>query len=275
MMPRFILLILLLPLFCIGQIPEPKENSYVNDYTQSLTQEQVYQLNLYLQAIEKQSTVQVAILLIYRLPDDMLIEDYAREVGNSWKVGNHFNGMVYVAVLHERKHRLEIAKNLEGDIPDITAGKMIDHLKPYLQQEDYYQALKLLILQIGEALGVQTSIVLEDYSLQPSDANTDPYTSGQSEFEKEKARYDGYGDIIIGIIILGFILFCIWAWRYKKAYREKNTINGVYIGVGSAYFASKYGSSYGSSSGGGSSGFGGFGGSGGGGFSGGGASGSW
>ena len=69
------------------------------------------------------------------------------------------------------------------------------------------------------------------------------------------------------------MIYCIWAWRYKRNYVKRNTVNGVYLGVGSAYYASQYGDSTSGSSG--ASGFGGFGGSGGGGFSGGGASGRW
>jgi uncharacterized protein len=93
------------------------------------------------------------------------------------------------------------------------------------------------------------------------------------DYENKKAQYNQYGNVAIGVIVGGLVIFCIWAWRYKRKYVKSNTVNGIYIGVGSAYYASNHGDSASGSSG--ASGFGGFGSSGGGGFSGGGASGSW
>src|SRR4051812_41986186 len=140
-MLRLFVLLFFVPLLCIGQIPKPKPDTYVNDYTNSLTSDEIHALNEQLLHLEKATTVQMAILLISDLPGDISIEDYAREVGNTWKVGNNFNGIVYVAVLKKRRQRLEIAKNLEGDIPDITAAEIIENIKPYLQQQEYYNAL--------------------------------------------------------------------------------------------------------------------------------------
>jgi uncharacterized protein len=264
-MQRLFVLLFFVPFFCVGQIPKPKPDTYVNDYTNSLTLEEIKALNEQLLHLEKATTVQMAMLLIDDLPRGMSIEDYARQVGNSWKVGNNFNGIVYVAVLKKRRQRLEIAKNLEGDIPDITAAEMIENIKPYLQQQEYYNALSSLIAQISSHLGIETNISSNEpdpfvYTLSPALEKT--------EFEKEKAKFDKYGDFIVGGIILSLIVLCIWAWKYKKKYVEMYTVNGVYMGIGSIYYPVD------SSDGGGSSG-GGFGGGGGGGFSGGGASGSW
>jgi len=273
-MLRLFVLLFLLPFLCIAQIPEPKPNTYINDYTNSLTQEQIQRLNEQLLDLEQQSTVQVAIVLINDLPDNMSIEDYARTIGNKWKVGINFNGAVYVAALNQRRQRLEIAKNLEGQIPDITAGMIIDNMKPYLQQQDYYGALSLLITQIGEAVGVSAESYVNPVIDSPGEqvASDVPYVDTErEEFEKQKAKYNRYGDYAIGGIIVGFIIFCIWAWRYKKKYVEMYTVNGVYTGIGSPYYPVDSSDGWG----GGGGGFGGFGGGGGGGFSGGGASGSW
>jgi uncharacterized protein len=279
-MLKLILFILICPLLCIGQIPTPKPDTYVNDFTETLHPYEIQRLNEQLLVLEKESTVQMAVLLIDNLPANMTIEDYARTVGNTWKVGNKYNGLVYVAVLEERKHRLEVARNLEGAMPDITAFQIIESLKPYLREKQYYTALQLLISKVSSHLGVETQPITDTSAYspfeEPSGEELPPEQVARSEYEREKAKYDRWGNYAIGAIILGLIGFCIWAWRYKKRYIRKNTVNGVYIGVGSSYFASTYGSDYGSGGSGGSSGFGGWGGGGGGsGFSGGGASGSW
>jgi uncharacterized protein len=280
LMLKLILFVIFCPLLCIGQIPTPKPDTYLNDFTNTLQPYDIQRLNEQLLVLEKKSTVQMAILLINTLPENMTIEDYARMVGSTWKVGNKYNGLVYVAVLEERKHRLEVARNLEGDIPDITAFEIIESLKPYLREQQYFTALQQLISKVSSHLGVETQPVTDTSTYAPFEETRSeelpPEQAARSEYEREKAKYDRWGNYAIGAIILGLSGFCIWAWRYKKRYVRNNTINGVYIGVGSSYFASTYGSDYGSSDSGGPSGFGGWGGGGGGGgFSGGGASGSW
>jgi uncharacterized protein len=216
-MRRFLLFLFLLPLFCIGQIPDPMPDTYVNDHTGTLTASEIQQLNVQLRELENKTTVQMAILLINNLPHDMSIEDYARSVGNSWKVGNAFNGLVYVAVLNERKQRLEVARNLEGDIPDITAFAIIENLKLYLQQQDYYHALQLLIEQVGKHLGVEVEAQSMTDTIAYTEIDEQIRKLSQSEsindreYNTRKAKYDYYGNVATGGLVLGAIIFCIWA----------------------------------------------------------------
>lgn len=277
LMLRLFIICIFLPLFVRAQVPGPKPDTYINDYTHSLTAAQIKTLDQELFQLEQQTTVQMAIVLIPDLPKDMSIEEYARTIGNTWKVGRAFNGLVYVAVLQEHRQRLEVGRNLEGEIPDITAFEIIESLKPYLGQEDYYGALALLIRQVNDRLGNGPTVNADPKGVAPQEQPIDsPATPGVlSDYEKEKAKWDHYGMYALWLLLAGAVGFSIWAWRYKRKYVREHTVNGVYTGIGSSYFASTYGSDSSDSGGGGSSGFGGFGGGGGGGFSGGGASGSW
>ncbi len=119
----------------------------------------MYQLNVRLRHLEDETTVQVAILLISNLPPGLSIEDYARRIGNDWKVGVNHNGIVYVAALQEHRQRLEIAERLEGDIPDVAAAEIINNLKSDLRNEDYDAAMNLLVKQIDNHLGVYVNDV--------------------------------------------------------------------------------------------------------------------
>ena len=287
---RFILFILL-PCTAFGQVPDRKPDTYVNDYTNTLSPAEIRQLNEQLLQLENVTTVQMAIVLVDDLPSDVSIEDYAREIGNKWKVGIGHNGLVYVAALNQRIQRLEVASHLGGDIPDKTAAQMIDNLRPFLRRKEYYNALTQLIQQVNDQLQgrrlsapadtfheASTPAYLEGSTIVADEASelSDEWARERKEFEKKKAQYDKYGNIALWFIAGGLIGFCVWAWRYKRKYVRKNTVNGVYIGIGSTYFASTYPDYSGSqSSSDGSSGFGDFGGGGGGDFSGGGATGSW
>lgn len=133
-----------------AQIPDPIPNTYINDLTQKLSPEQIRTLNDSILSIEKRTSVQIAVIIIPSLPPDIEIEDYAREVGNKWGVGNAQNGVVYVASLQEHKQRLEIARNLEGDLPDVVCLHITDDLKPFLRAENYAGAIGELVKQIND-----------------------------------------------------------------------------------------------------------------------------
>ena len=285
-MLRTLFFLLLLPCLSFGQIPEPLKGTYINDHTGSLTAPQIEALNQQLYSLEQRSGIQVAILLITSLPADMAIEEYARQVGNEWKLGTAHNGIVYVAALNDHRQRLEIARNLEGDIPDITASEIIESLKPYLRQQDYYTAVSTLIAAIGNHLGMPMTSPNDStsYGITHWEQTNDPsdVQLARSEYDEEKAKYDMYGDIALVIIALLALIFCFWAYLNRKKYKEMYTKDGGYTGIGSAGYVAANDSetfdivgSGAPGTGGSGGGYGGFGGGGGGGFSGGGASGSW
>ncbi len=271
-MQRIFLLLFLIPVFCFSQIPKPKPNTYVNDYTHTLAAEEITQLNKRLRLLEDKTRVQVAIVLINELPQDVTIEEYARDIGNTWKVGTNHNGIIFVAVLKSHKQRLEVAERSEGDITDVAAKEILDNLQVLLRQKAYYTALHLLITQISERLIPNTSSPDTAAQTPLQLTQNSAASNEQSEFERDKAKWNSYRPYETAAIIGGAVCFLIWAYRYKKKYRAKNIVNGVYIGIGSEYYASTHPEQSSSDDG---SKSGDFGSDGGGGFSGGGASGDW
>ena len=91
-------------------------------------------------------------------PED--IASYANRVGNAWKIGRREvgDGVLLLVAKDERKIRIEVAKTLEGAVPDIAAARIIDQqMVPLLRNNDYAGALNAaadqLIARIsGEAL---------------------------------------------------------------------------------------------------------------------------
>lgn len=135
-----LLFLLLLPMFVIGQIPTPKPNTYVNDLAGLLTETQINELNLNIRQIEVDYSIQIAIVLV-KTTGEIPIDDYARQIGRSWHVGNAKNGLVYVAALDDHKQRLEVAQNLEGTITDIRAHELTDIIKGFFHHQQYYAGL--------------------------------------------------------------------------------------------------------------------------------------
>jgi uncharacterized protein len=151
-MKKLTLLLLLVSSMVAAQIPDPQPRTYINDLAGVVHDADKQAINRLLREVETQFGVQMAIVLVDHLPANYEIEDYAREIGRKWHVGNAKNGIVYIASIQEHKQRLEIASHLEGIIPDITAKHLTDELKPYFRAQCYGAGLLALIGGITEKL---------------------------------------------------------------------------------------------------------------------------
>ena len=139
--------------------PVPALTGHVIDQTGTLTAADISALESQLVAIEQSKGSQVVMLMVATTaPED--IAAFANRVGNQWKIGRRDvgDGVLLVVAKTDRKMRIEVAKALEGAIPDIAAARIIDSaMKPRFQQNDYAGGLRAAVGQIsariaGEAL---------------------------------------------------------------------------------------------------------------------------
>ncbi|MGH7491425.1 MAG: TPM domain-containing protein [bacterium] len=111
----------------------------VNDTAQMLSRATIEELEATLKAHEDSTSNQVAVLTIATLQDEIL-EDYSMRVVETWKIGqaNHDNGVLLLIVRDDRKMRIEVGSGLEGDLPDITCGRIIRHeITPRFRDGDF------------------------------------------------------------------------------------------------------------------------------------------
>ncbi len=139
--------------------PVPALTGHVVDQTGTLTAADISALEAQLVAIEQSRGSQVVVLMVATTaPED--IAAYANRVGNQWKIGRRDvgDGVLLVVAKTDRKMRIEVAKALEGAIPDIAAARIIDSaMKPRFQQNDFAGGLSAAVSQLsariaGEAL---------------------------------------------------------------------------------------------------------------------------
>lgn len=137
-----------------GVLPVPALSARVIDQTGTLTAEQVRALSDQLQALETQRGSQVVILMVPTTqPED--IAAYAQRVGDNWKIGRREvgDGLLIVVALQDRRMRIEVAKTLEGAIPDLMASRIIERtLKPAFQAGAYADGLSKAIDQIDKLI---------------------------------------------------------------------------------------------------------------------------
>ncbi|MFT4981335.1 MAG: hypothetical protein ACI9UR_001188, partial [Bacteroidia bacterium] len=82
----FFILLLAVPFVLFGQEFPEKSNRLVNDYTNTLSKSEVTQLEQKLVAYDKESSVQIAIVIINSLEENE-IGSYAFQLAEKWEIG--------------------------------------------------------------------------------------------------------------------------------------------------------------------------------------------
>lgn len=214
----------------------------VHDFTKTLSPEQEVFLENKLQAYDKTTSNQVAVVIISSTNGNS-IEDAALGILRSWGVGGQAekdNGIVLLVAKDDKKIRIEVGYGLEGVITDYTSSSIIENsIVPNFKAGNFYRGIDEAIDKIIEA------------------------AEGRYQAPKGYGKKKGLKTWQIFLLVFGiWILLGIFSGGKKGGggYVSRRGWMGPTIGGG------------GWSGGGGGGGFGGFGGGGGGG---GGSSGSW
>lgn len=271
--------------------PVPALTAHLIDKTQTLSAEQALAVETRLRGIEEKSGSQVVVLMVpTTAPED--IAAYAWRVADSWKIGRKDvgDGLLLLVAKDDRRMRLEVARALEGAIPDLAASRIIDqHMAPRFRQNDYAGGILAALDQVavriaGEALPAPSA------SRQPSQPEQD------WDFE-QLAIFFFFGVMVAGPMVrgifgnklgaaimgggTGFLAYFLTTSMLLAggagviALLVTLLSNGRRGGGGGGPFIGGGGGGWGSGGGGFGSGGGGFSSGGGGSFGGGGASGSW
>nr|WP_290903447.1 TPM domain-containing protein [Aquabacterium sp.] len=142
-----------------GVQPVPALTGHVIDQAQGLSADQAQALDAKLAQFEAQRGTQLVVLLVPTTqPED--IAAYAQRVGDTWKIGRKQvgDGLLIVVALQDRRVRIEVAKALEGAIPDLAASRVIEQaITPAFRRGDVAGGLnagvdRLMALVTGEKL---------------------------------------------------------------------------------------------------------------------------
>lgn len=141
-------LVLLLALPAQAQVlPVPLLSARVIDQTGTLSAEQVGSLSGKLEALEQRRGAQVVVLLVpTTAPED--IATYAQRIADSWKIGRRDvgDGLLLVVAKNDRQVRIEVAKALEGAVPDAAAGRIINEaITPAFRAGDFAGGLNAAV----------------------------------------------------------------------------------------------------------------------------------
>ena len=233
----------------------PNPPRLVNDFTNTLSPDQVATLERKLVRYDDSTSNQIAIVIV-ATTDDYAPVDYATKLGRAWGVGNKKtnNGLVVLIAKNDRQIFIAPGYGLEGAIPDITAKSIIDNeIRPNFKENDFFRGLDLGTNAIMKAAAGEYK--------------------APAGYGSKKSKGKGGGGLL-GIIIIFFIIMLLSGRGGGRGGGMLSRRGFGDVATG-ALLGSLLSGGRGGGFGGGSSGGGGFGGFGGGSFGGGGSGGSW
>jgi uncharacterized protein len=107
-------------------------------------------LNRYLNAVNDQTGIQIAVLTVSTL-DGEPVESYSMRAAEAWRLGQKGkdNGVLLVVAPAEHKVRIETGYGLEGTLTDTKSGLIIrNSMTPYFKNGDYSAGISAGIQQI-------------------------------------------------------------------------------------------------------------------------------
>lgn len=222
----------------------------VNDFTATLTADQVQALENKLRTFKDSTSTEIAVVIIPSL-NGKDIADFNVKLGRAWGVGGKefSNGVVLLIAKGDRKLNIATGYGVEGALPDITTKHIIDGvIVPNFKGDDYYRGIE-------EGTDAIIQAVKGEYTAPKSYGKKG--TGGSSKFI---------------FIIIAIILFLVFSGGKGGGGSFMSRRGAMPFILGSLLGGGGRGGGWGGGGGGSSGGFGGFGG---GSFGGGGASGSW
>ncbi len=151
----WLLLIAAAPLHAQDVLTVPALSARVIDQTATLSPGERGQLEARLARLEAERGTQLVVLMVAATqPED--IAAYAQRVADTWKIGRREvgDGVLIVIAKDERRMRIEVAKSLEGALPDLAARQVIDNqLRPAFRNNDYAGGLAQAVERIDQRLG--------------------------------------------------------------------------------------------------------------------------
>jgi len=262
----------------------------VNDFANVLSLETKQQLEQQLAQLEKDSSIEVAVVTVESL-GETTVDDYAVRLFEEWEIGkeNKDNGVLFLIAPNERKTKIEVGYGLEPVLPDAKSGRVLDtYVTPAFKEGDYDKGISEGVAAIVKVVHGE-EVALDEAASSDSESEGGDgvwvlffigtiFLSYLSSFLSRSKRWWPGGVIgaVLGIIlgiyfaslafkilaaiglgILGLIFDFMLSRNYKK--RKAGGLPTSWWSSGGGFFGSARGG-FGGRSGGSSGGFGGFGG---------------
>ncbi len=152
-MKHTILLVIILLISVVYAFPKPV--GYVNDFANILTD--VPLLEQELTEYGKNTTIEIAVVTIDKLPEDQTLATYAVELFQEWGIGKKGkdNGVLVLIVKNGtpgNRMRIELGYGVQGYITGAEAGRILDEALPFYTQGDYQKTAETILMGLSDQL---------------------------------------------------------------------------------------------------------------------------
>jgi uncharacterized protein len=126
-----LLIVLMVLAVNLAQSQVSKARRFVNDRAGVLDPHEIQRLESKVRTYQLHSGNEIAVLLVKSI-GGRSIENYAHQVFQKWGIGlkGKDNGVLFLAVIDQRKARIEVGYGLEEDLTDIEAGRLVSNISP-------------------------------------------------------------------------------------------------------------------------------------------------
>lgn len=124
--------------------PRPNPPRLVTDFTGTLSETELSQLEHKLVAFNDSSSVQIAVVILSSL-DGYPLSDYSFKLAEQWGIGQKGknNGVLLLISMDERKMFIATGYGVEGVMPDAICRQIIENnIKPWFKQGEYYHGIE-------------------------------------------------------------------------------------------------------------------------------------
>ncbi|HNY20913.1 MAG TPA: TPM domain-containing protein [Treponemataceae bacterium] len=186
-------------------IPNPTEagTGYVTSIGGYLTDEEIASINELIVGIEKDTSVEIAVVVVPSLAEDIFTESQA--LFDAWKIGkaDKDNGLLIVASIEDRDFRTHTGYGMEGVFTDAAISLLQETIViPEFRQGRYGKGIIDYVTEIGRLIRDPTA--LEELS--SPDALSE--TTGNDD-RTIRERISGLGDELVPFLIFGGVGFLI------------------------------------------------------------------
>ena len=163
---------LLIPVALFAYTSPGKPTGFVNDFARILTTEDAQNISAKLQALNRETGFEVAVVTISTLNGDT-VENYANKLFQEWGIGGaeKDTGLLLLVAIEDREVRIETGYGAEGAVTDIQSGNIIrDVMTPAFREGNYGTGISGAVDALG--LIITNSPEAAQYSVDSGDADS-------------------------------------------------------------------------------------------------------
>ncbi len=140
----------------------PRPTGAVNDFANVIPAgERTVMENLAREVLQKTGTA--VVVATVPTAGDMVVDDYATRLYESWGIGKkgEDKGVLILLSLKERRVRIETGYGVEGILPDGVVGEILRlHVIPHLKQGDYGKGLLNAMTAVSDVIARNDGVTL-------------------------------------------------------------------------------------------------------------------